>query len=149
MAVNQPGQTSFPLLEPTATAGPALPRPSTDHMAGPEEGYSAGRKVNPAFEGDGEWEEHRNTYCVYFIDRVGPGTGSNTGLFDLAEVTLSEAKQRAEDNAAGRWYALTLVQQTDQGRGLIWLDGYDANCSPRSLSRLSRPQAATGTTGCP
>ncbi len=87
-------------------------------------------KIVPADGRDTVWQEHRNTYCVYFFDRVGPGFGSNAETFDVSEATLSEVKQWAERQAAGRWYAVALVAANDDGRGLVWLDGFDANRVP-------------------
>jgi hypothetical protein len=87
-------------------------------------------KIVPANGRNTRWQEHRNTYCVCFFDRVGPGFGSSAELSDVFEATLSEVKQWAEQQAAGRWYGIALVATNDEGRGLVWLDGFDANRIP-------------------
>lgn len=83
-------------------------------------------RIEMSNEEDSSWERHNNRFRIYFFREPGPGYGVIT--FDITGATFSEAKSWAEEEASDRMYAMALVSDDVQnGRGLVWLIGHDAN----------------------
>lgn len=83
-------------------------------------------RIEMSDERDSSWEQHRSRFRVYFFKEPGPGYSIVT--FDITGATFAEAMRWAEDEASDRMYSIALVSDNVQnGRGLVWLIGHDAN----------------------
>lgn len=88
-------------------------------------------EISRSDERDSCWEQYRNTFRVYFFE----GQQHAVDTFDISDAIFSEVIDWAEQEAGDRLYAVTLVALNERGeRGLIWLNGYDANSQPGILS---------------
>jgi hypothetical protein len=84
-------------------------------------------EITRSDERDSCWEQYRNTFRVYFFE----GQQHAVDTFDISDAIFSEVINWAEREAGDRLYAVTLVALNERGeRGLIWLNGYDANSPP-------------------
>lgn len=90
-------------------------------------------RIEMSDERDSSWEEHLNKFRVYFFGMPGPGYAVRT--FDITGATFSQAMNWAEEEAGECMYSIALVANRGQdGRGLVWLIGNDANDDLSPLS---------------
>lgn len=83
-------------------------------------------RIEMSVETDSSWEQHQNRFRVYFFEVPGPGYSVRT--FDITGATFSQAMRWAEEEAGEDMYSVALVtNRNEDGRGLVWLIGHDAN----------------------
>lgn len=81
-------------------------------------------------ERDSSWELDEPRYRLYIFD--GPGNAVTT--IDLVDAELKDVEWSARSLAGDTklWSAALVVDDSQKGRGLIWLIGGDYNSPPRS-----------------
>lgn len=92
--------------------------------------YRGGVRGIEVDERDALWESNDPRYRIY----VFAGAGSAVTTVDLVDATFKDAEWSATTLAGddNLWSIALVVDDSDRGRGLIWLVGGDYNSPPRS-----------------
>lgn len=90
--------------------------------------------VEPVDERTSEWEDHRPRFRVYLFEPSDTMTSFRTSTYDVTGAEALEVISWAEEQVGEQGlYAVALVGERGGRKGLIWLQGIDANDGPGDL----------------
>ena len=90
--------------------------------------------VEPVDERTSEWEDHRPRFRVYLFEGGDRRSGFATSTYDVTGAEALEVISWAEEQAgADGLYAVALLGDRGGRKGLVWLQGIDANDGPGDL----------------
>jgi hypothetical protein len=104
--------------------------------------------VEPVDERTSEWEDHRPRFRVYLFEGGDRRTGFGTSTYDVTGAEALEVISWAEEQAGDDGlYAVALVGDRGGRKGLVWLQGIDANNGPGDLRHEVLRTAMLGRRG--